>query len=84
MVVLEDKLNEKPVFIDFCENGYILAVGCKSQVLIFDLRKGKCIKNIEDFDDYQFIKFDVSANFLAIGSQRGIVKVYETKKWNEV
>jgi hypothetical protein len=30
MVVLEDKLNEKPVFIDFCENGYILAVGCKS------------------------------------------------------
>lgn len=82
---LEDDLTGSVDLISFSENGFTLAVGSSISriVKIFDLRKAKCVKTIDNVD-LTSLEFDLSGSILAIGTKSGKIMIVETKKWADV
>merc|ERR1712216_1055191 len=56
--------------ISFNGNGFLMATASEQEVMIWDLRKLKCIKSIGSSDTISTTRFDQSGGYLAIGSTK--------------
>ena len=72
--------------INFCENGYFLAVGSSisKEARIWDLRNGNSIQNLNEKEDFgvSCIDFDEIGSIVGLGNVEGEIKLIDTKKWN--
>lgn len=55
--------------IAFNENGYLMASSSEYGVKLWDLRKLNCVKHFTTNEQVNSIKFDLSGNYLAVGSK---------------
>ena len=65
--------------IRFSNNGYHLAASVDKKILLFDLRKQKCINTLEFEAPITSCAFDSSGQFFAAGDAKGKILSFSSK-----